>query len=291
MTRYCQPFWNWVAGQNHKTYLDLISAGSRQAARAALRTLEGEFSSRVHELVDELVSLRVYIEASLDFADEEIEFIRSGDIHQRLNKLQLEIENISQTANRGRVLHEGLQIVIAGKPNAGKSSLMNVLCGRDTSIVTEVPGTTRDIIREMVQIEGIPIHLHDTAGLRDDPGRIEEEGIRRAKDTLSSADVVIWVHDDTMDLTSEQYSNYSHAHLILVRNKIDLTGNDPGVAEENGLVCVSVSIQQNQGLDELRKQIVKHCGAEPMNENEFSARRRHLTALENTLSCLDRCRW
>ncbi|TNF99678.1 MAG: tRNA modification GTPase, partial [Gammaproteobacteria bacterium] len=129
---------------------DLISAGSRQAARAAVRTLEGEFSRRIHELVDELISLRMYIESALDFADEELEFIQSGDINTRLLKLQQQMENISHSANRGRVLHEGLQIVIAGKPNAGKSSLMNVLCGRETAIVTEVPGTTRDIIREQV---------------------------------------------------------------------------------------------------------------------------------------------
>jgi len=262
--------------------VDLIDAGSRKAARAAVRTLDGEFSHHVNELLQELTDLRIYVESSLDFADEEIEFIGAGDIEGRLIRLGDTIQQLSEVANRGRVLGEGLHIVIAGKPNAGKSSLMNALCGRDSAIVTEIPGTTRDVLRENIQIEGIPIHLHDTAGLREQVEPIEQEGIRRAKDSISVADLVLWVHDDTTELDSSDYRALDTEKLVLVKNKIDLSGKSAGQVMENGHDCLRISINSDDGMDVLRKYIVGYAACNEQAENEFSARRRHLDALERT---------
>lgn len=258
----------------------LIDAGSRRAARAALRTLEGEFSAHITSLLDELVSLRVYVESAMDFADEEIELLQSGDIEARLQKLNRRLEQIRQSANRGRVLGEGLQIVIAGRPNAGKSSLMNTLSGRDSAIVTEIPGTTRDVIREQLTIEGIPVHLYDTAGIREAAEVIEQEGIRRAKDSLSKADVVLWVHDDTTEIKQQDYCDYREAQLILVKNKIDLTKTSPGLTKQDGQVIIAISLKTQTGVDLLRQQIVRAADVQAdSEENEYSARRRHLDAL------------
>lgn len=260
---------------------DLIDAGSQRAARAAIRTLEGEFSRQVSSLHDELVSLRVYVESALDFADEEIELLQSGDIAGRLQQIQDRLKQIQQAASRGRVLGEGLQIVIAGNPNAGKSSLMNALSGRDSAIVTDIPGTTRDVIREQVIIKGIPVHLHDTAGIRDKAEKIEQEGIRRARDVLGKADLVIWIHDDAKTLNPDVYREYQSSAFILVKNKIDLTLTPPGASMENGRVCVAISILNQDGLDELEQQIAESMEIEQESENDFSARRRHIEALES----------
>ena len=266
--------------------VDLIDAGSRQAARAAIRTLEGDFSAQVNQLLHELTELRIYIESSMDFADEEIEFIQSGDIQNRLQRLTDNINQLSQTAERGCLLGEGLHLVIAGKPNAGKSSLMNALCGRDSAIVTDIPGTTRDILREKIQIKGIPIHLHDTAGIRDQVEPIEREGIRRAIDTISVADLVLWVHDDTTPVDQQDFSTLETDKLVVIKNKIDLSRKSPGQYMENGHSCLRVSIANGEGMDDLRKLIVKHAHGEELTENEFSARRRHLVALQRTYEFL-----
>jgi len=262
--------------------VDLIDAGSRQAARAAVRTLDGEFSEHIDVLLAELIELRVYIESALDFADEEIEFIQSGDIENRLSLLLEKIEYLAKVADRGRVLGEGLHIVIAGKPNAGKSSLMNALCGNERAIVTEIPGTTRDVIRENVLIEGIPIHLHDTAGLRDQAEPIEQEGIRRAKDHVSAADLVLWVHDDTTDIDAADYKMFEDADVLLVLNKIDLSSNAAGRTRINDHDAVLISTSTSMGMNDLRSCIAEHAMGKERGENEFSARRRHLDALKQT---------
>ena len=267
--------------------VDLIDAGSRQAARAAVRTLEGEFSRYVNELLAELIELRVYVESSLDFADEEIEFLQSGDIERRLYQLRQKITMLSQSAERGRVLSEGLQIVIAGKPNAGKSSLMNGLSERDSAIVTDMPGTTRDILREQVTIEGIPIHLHDTAGLRELAEPIEQEGIRRAKDHIATADLVLWVHDDSEPLEDADYRDLPAGRMLLVCNKIDLTGRSAGIGSIHQHDAVSISMTSGEGLADLRTYIVEHATHSRSSETEFTARRRHLHALEQTGAALD----
>ena len=266
--------------------VDLIDAGSRQAARAAVRTLEGEFSRHVNELLAELIELRVYVESALDFADEEIEFLQTGDIKDRLHALKQKITLLSQTAERGRVLSEGLQIVIAGKPNAGKSSLMNGLSERDSAIVTDMPGTTRDILREQVTIDGIPIHLHDTAGIREHAEPIEQEGIRRARDHIASADLVLWVHDDTELLEQADYRDLPAERLVLVCNKIDLSGRSAGVTSIHEHDAVGISMVNGDGLDALRKYITGHATQAKSSETEFTARRRHLQALQQTEASL-----
>jgi len=266
---------------------DLIDAGSQRAAKAALRTLEGEFSVHINSLLEELVSLRVYVESSLDFSDEEIELLQQGDIQGRLQRLHDRLKKIRRTAHRGQVLGEGLHIVIAGRPNAGKSSLMNSLSGRDSAIVTDIPGTTRDVIREQLLIEGIPVHLHDTAGLRDEVEVIEQEGIRRARESLLTADVVIWIHDDSTEIDRQEYQEFRQSGLILVRNKIDLTETSPGTSQEDGISCIAISTKSQAGLEELRKQIARMADVEVSGETDFSARRRHLDALERAEHSLD----
>ncbi len=265
---------------------DLIDAGSQQAARAALRTLDGEFSRHIHTLLAELTELRVYVESSMDFADEEIELLERGDIESRLNKLHHEISQVAKAAQRGRILGEGINMVIAGRPNAGKSSLMNVLSGRDTAIVTDIPGTTRDIIREQISIEGIPVHILDTAGIRDEAEVIEEEGIRRAKDSLSSADLVLWVHDDTQTLNTSDYESYTDRPCLIVMNKIDLSGRTAGVIESK-IPSVAICTKSADGIDVLRTEILKIINAGEQSENEFSARQRHMLALADTKNFLD----
>lgn len=266
--------------------VDLIDAGSRQAAKAALRSLEGEFSKRIYDLLEELISLRMYVESSMDFVDEEIELLKSGDIQSRLQKLTLAVKKILQVAGRGRVLGEGIQMVIAGKPNAGKSSLMNALSGRETAIVTDIPGTTRDIIRENIVIEGIPVHIHDTAGIREDAGHIEEEGIRRAKESISNADIILWVHDDTTSLDENDYAGYPVNSLLLVKNKIDISGNKAGKGIDKDIISVAISTKESSGLDVLRSEILQLLKLGHFQENDFSARQRHLQALHNTLEFL-----
>lgn len=269
--------------------VDLIDAGSRQAARAAVRTLDGEFSRHIDNLLGELIELRVYIESALDFADEEIEFIQSGNIENRLKRLFEQIQQLAIAANRGRILGEGLHLVIAGLPNAGKSSLMNALCGRDSAIVTEIPGTTRDVLRENVIIDGIPVHLHDTAGLREKAEPIEQEGIRRAKGHMSTADLVLWVHDDTTKLNASDYLPLQTEQLVLVRNKIDLTNTSPGLVTQDGYDSLHISTTTSAGMAELRNYIAGYA-MQQQGENEFSARRRHLAALEQTELYLENAR-
>ena len=259
--------------------VDLIEAGSQQAAKAAVRSLEGEFSEYINELLGQLTDLRVYVESALDFADEEIEFLQSGDIEHKLQQLSKTIHQLGISAQRGRMLSEGLHLVIAGKPNAGKSSLMNVLCGRESAIVTELPGTTRDVLREQVQIRGIPVHLHDTAGIRDGAEPVEQEGIKRAKNHIANADLVLWVHDDSSPLESADFDFLPHDKLLIVCNKTDLSGNTPGLVQLNQMDAVRLSA--------LEDYILSHTMQVATIENEFSARRRHLEALQMTERFLD----
>jgi tRNA modification GTPase len=267
--------------------VDLIEAGSQQAARAAVRSLEGEFSAHIGELLSELTGLRVYVESALDFSDEEIEFLQSGDIANKLYHLKKKIHQLTVSAERGCILSEGLQIVIAGKPNAGKSSLMNSLCGRDSAIVTDVPGTTRDVLREQVAIKGIPVHLHDTAGLREQAEPIEQEGIKRAKDHIAKADLVLWIHDDSTDFKLDDVNYLPQDKLLIICNKIDLSGNQPGETKLGSFDALRVSVVSGQGLEQLEQYIVAHTMKGVPIENEFTARRRHLYALQETENYLD----
>jgi tRNA modification GTPase len=259
---------------------DLIDSSTHEAARSALRSLQGAFSSLVHELDEQIVQLRMYVEAALDFPDEEIDFLEDESVTKRIYSIDQQLKTIFQQARQGSLLREGMNLVLVGKPNAGKSSLMNALSGRETAIVTHIPGTTRDILRESIHIDGMPIHITDTAGLRDSDDPVEQEGIRRAWQAIEQADLMILLIDDTQGRDDETLAIISQLpetlRVIEVHNKIDLTGRAEGLNDE----ILGISAQNGSGIEALRVLIKQHMGYEGEGEGQFLARRRHLQALE-----------
>ncbi len=260
---------------------DLIEAGSAQAARSALRSLEGALSRRLEGVAAGLTELRAWVEAALDFAEEEIDFLAEGEAAGRTGALLADLARVEAEAAAGRVLHDGLTVVLAGAPNAGKSSLLNVLAGRETAIVTHLPGTTRDVLREHLQVDGLPLHLVDTAGLREAADAIEAEGVRRARRELAAADRALVVVDDAADLDVPEEVRRSlppELPFTVVHNKIDLTGRAPGLEERGGVPHLWLSARTGAGLERLREHLKATAGYVP-GEGLFSARRRHLEAL------------
>lgn len=265
---------------------DLIDASSREAARCAVRSLQGVFSRRIHDLVENLIRLRIYIEAAIDFPEEEIDFLADGHVGESLQALIEELESILADAGQGSLIREGMTVVIAGRPNAGKSSLLNALSGRDIAIVTDIAGTTRDVLRESIHIDGMPLHVVDTAGLRDSDDQVEQEGIRRAWREIEQADRILFVVDSTLDsgeplkrLWPEFFERLPGAdNLTVVLNKIDaLAGPRPAMLEQ--FPTIALSAKTGEGLHALRDHL-KHCmGYEGAREGLFVARRRHLDAL------------
>jgi tRNA modification GTPase len=255
---------------------DLIGSGTAQAARAALRSLSGAFSRAVNSLAEQLIRLRMHVEAAIDFPEEEIDFLADDALRARLEQCADAFAVLQREARQGRVLRDGFQVVIVGKPNAGKSSLLNLLSGQDAAIVTEVAGTTRDVLREQIDIDGLAVELVDTAGLRNDPDRIEAEGIRRAREALRNADAVLWIQDATdsdQDLREELPKGVP---VTVVHNKIDLSGDVPGF--RNGEVWLSA--RTGEGVTDLRNCIRELAGYEDRGEGAFTARRRHVRALQ-----------
>lgn len=261
---------------------DLIDSASRQAARLALRSLQGEFSARVRALVDALVELRTYVEGAIDFADEEIDFLGEGAVEVRLGALLQATDGLVASARQGALLREGLIVVLAGRPNTGKSTLLNALAGREAAIVTEIPGTTRDVLRERILIDGMPLHVIDTAGLRESADPVEQEGIRRAWAEMALADRILLLIDDRAGLTPEDRALLARLPdgpgVTVIRNKIDLSGRPSGVTTGELGAEVALSAQQGTGLDALRDHL-KTCAGLGTEEGLFMARRRHLDAL------------
>ncbi len=262
---------------------DLIDAGSQTAARMASRSLQGVFSQEIDALVEKLIHLRVYVEAAIDFPEEEIDFLSDGKVETDLDGILAHIDKVQQSAKTGVLLRDGMQLVIAGRPNAGKSSLLNALCGRQSAIVTDIPGTTRDLLREQIQLDGMPIHLVDTAGLRDSECVVEQEGIRRAREEIDRADMILWVYDaasgieqDSADLGSLPAS----IPVTCVCNKIDKVGIESGLEESGERVTVRLSAKSGEGIDQLRGLLKKSMGYAGEESGEFIARRRHLDALQ-----------
>lgn len=265
---------------------DLIESATERAARAAARSLEGAFSSRVHRLFDTLTELRTFVEAAIDFPDEEIEFIQEARIADKLRDLEERIRELKGEARQGRLLRDGFTVVIAGPPNAGKSSLLNALAGSEAAIVTDIPGTTRDVLREQIQIHGMPIHVIDTAGLRESGDVVEREGVRRAERAMRDADRVLYVHDAQSG--SQPTPPELGVPVTVVRNKIDLTGEGEAVETSGDRTTISMSAKTGAGLDLLRDQLAAAAGLEAESHGVFSARARHLEALDRVGEHLDR---
>ena len=259
---------------------DLIDAGSRQAVRAAHRSLQGAFSVAVNDLREHLVQLRLHVEAAIDFPEEEIDFLADEQLKARIVECSEAFDKLAAAAEQGRVLRDGVQVVIAGPPNAGKSSLYNALSGVDNAIVTELAGTTRDVLRESISIDGLPVEIVDTAGLHDSPDRIEAEGIRRATASLQNADIVLWVEDVAGAERNAEVHLPDEASRIRVRNKIDLSGEPAGLIEAE-VTTVAVSALTGAGIDALRLAIRRHAGLDDHGEGSFTARERHLERLHS----------
>ena len=267
---------------------DLIDATSEQAARSALKSLQGEFSKKVNELVDSVIYLRTYVEASIDFPDEEIDFLADGKIEANLRGIINQLEDVRSEAKQGSILREGMKVVIAGRPNAGKSSLLNVLAGREAAIVTDIAGTTRDVLREHIHIDGMPLHIIDTAGLRDATDEVERIGISRAWTEIEQADRIILMLDSS-DPESADLSKVRSEFLAklpttlpvtIVRNKIDLNGEQASESEQDCYQIISLSAQTHDGVQLLREHLKQAMGFQTGMEGGFLARRRHLDALE-----------
>jgi tRNA modification GTPase len=264
---------------------DLIDAGSTAAARAAVRSMQGEFSARVVELKSRITGLRAYVEAAIDFPDEEIDFLSDTALRERLAAVIAAFESITAAARQGALLREGLNVVIAGKPNAGKSSLLNRLAGDDVAIVTDLPGTTRDVLRQQVQLDGLPVNLVDTAGLRSAVDVIEAEGVRRARKEIAQADRVLYVLDTgTGDNDSEPWAAEleqlpAGVPVTLVFNKIDLTHTPARLDDTTVPPRVFLSARTGAGLELLRTHLKASAGYLKSESGAFAARRRHLDAL------------
>lgn len=273
---------------------DLIDSRSAAAARNAVRSLQGEFSKLIHELVAEITRLRVYVEASIDFPDEDVDFLSGGDVARRLFALRAHLAEVQTQARQGALLREGIQVVIAGEPNAGKSTLLNTLAGMEAAIVTDIPGTTRDVLRQEIILSGVPVYILDTAGLRDSNDPVELEGIRRARAAIDLADRVLLLVDvrEREQLTQnpvwcELLTNpATAAKLTLVFNKIDLVGIPAAMTEVHGIPTVMLSAKQKTGLDLLQQHLLQCAGFHAQDEGGFLARRRHLDALQRAASAL-----
>ena len=261
---------------------DLIESGSQAAARAAMRSLQGVFSSKIHELVERIVRLRVFVEAALDFAEEEIDFLADSDIQQQLKDIIQQHQKILDEAEKGQVLHDGMTLAIAGQPNAGKSSLLNYLAGYDAAIVTEIAGTTRDVIREHIALKGIPVKAIDTAGLRESTDLVEQEGIRRAWHEIEQADIVLLLIDSSKGVMKEDEQieqRLSELKILRVYTKSDLISGDKSATDTELLV----STKTGEGMDRLIDQLTHNYTDYNQSESTFIARKRHVEALKTTL--------
>lgn len=260
---------------------DLIDASTEAAARSASRSLAGAFSKEIAALREALINLRMLVEATLDFPEEEIDFLQKADAQGQLQRLQTRLAQVMHQARQGALLREGLHVVIAGQPNAGKSSLLNALAGAELAIVTPIPGTTRDVVRQTIQIEGVPLHVVDTAGLREGADQVEQIGIERAWGQIAKADAVLFLHD----LTRAESAEYQAADAAIAEKLpsdvpiVDVWNKQDVIPAEAGIQGVRISAKTGEGLEQLRKRLLDIAGYEAAPEGLFIARERHLHAL------------
>ena len=268
---------------------DLIQSSSEESALSAVRSLTGEFSEKINHLLSELTSLRVFVEATIDFSDEEIDFLESHQVSTKLQNLKDLLASILESANQGAILRDGLHVAIAGKPNAGKSSLLNALTKQPSAIVTDIAGTTRDVLKETIHVDGMPLHIIDTAGLHNSEDIIEQEGIRRAYTEINNADVVLLVFD-----TKDELPDFSilpdlvkNKPIICIRNKIDLLNTKSEVNKLGNQLEVCLSAKNGDGVDLLRKALAQFAGLNSGGEGVFLARKRHIDSIDQTLIYID----
>lgn len=267
---------------------DLIDASSEQAARSALRSLQGEFSLHINQLVEMTIHLRMYVEAAIDFPDEEIDFLSDGKVLNDLQHIIQHLQQVQQQAKQGSILREGMRVVIAGRPNAGKSSLLNALAGREAAIVTDIAGTTRDVLKEHIHIDGMPLHIIDTAGLRESHDKVEQIGIERAWQEIEQADRVLFMLDSTETNATDPHDIWpdfvdrlpDNMKMTVIRNKADLSGETIQQTTFNHYPVLHISASNKQGIDLLAQHLKDCMGFEAKTEGQFIARRRHLDALD-----------
>ena len=258
---------------------DLIESSTEQSVRSAQKSMQGVFSVQINELVEELTELRIYVEAAIDFVDEEIDFLTDGVVENRIVNLQQRIEQIQKKAQQGRLLRDGMTVVLAGKPNAGKSSLLNALAGHEAAIVTDIAGTTRDVLKEHIQLDGMPLHIIDTAGLRESDNAIEQEGIRRAHQEIKNADKILLLID-ARDLEIESIlTTLPSGNITRIYNKIDLLGLEPEIKQTESGTQIYLSIKTGDGMELLKQHLKQIVGFNEATDNVFIARRRHIEAL------------
>lgn len=267
---------------------DLIDATSEQAAKSALNSLQGEFSLQIHELVEQVTNLRLYVEAAIDFPDEEVDFLSDGKIAGSLNRIITKLDSVNASAKQGSIIREGMKVVIAGRPNAGKSSLLNALAGKESAIVTEIAGTTRDVLREHIHLDGMPLHIIDTAGLRDTTDAVEMIGIERAWAEIESADQVLFMVDGTTTNAVDPHEIWpdfidrlpKSLGVTVVRNKADITGEALTLTQDHGHSVFRISAKTGLGVEALQQHLKSLMGYQSNMEGGFIARRRHLEALD-----------
>ncbi len=274
---------------------DLINASTEQAARGALQSLDGVFSRQIHALVDELIHLRVYVEAAIDFPEEEIDFLSDGNVQKMAEALVRHFNEVQKAAKHGALLRDGMTVVIAGRPNAGKSSLLNALTGKDTAIVTNIAGTTRDVLHEDINLDGMPLHIIDTAGLRNAPDVVEQEGIRRAQNEMTKADHILVVVDSSASDSATLHDAWpsdvplppTNIPHTLILNKADLANHEIRIVKDQSEPLIYLSAATGQGINLLREHLKTSMNYQAAGEGAFMARRRHIDALERARNHLD----